>query len=90
MGIYANFKGYCMDYWVTCTSPLGELLLVSDGDALTGLYLDTQKQPVLGECRPELPVFTEAFKWLDDYFAGRKTPVSFPLSPAGTAFQKQV
>ena len=90
MGIYANFKGYCMDYWVTCPSPLGELLLVSDGDALTGLYLDTQNQPVVDECRPELPVFTEAFKWLDDYFAGRKTPVSFTLSPAGTAFQKQV
>ena len=79
-----------MDYWVTYPSPLGELLLVSDGDALTGLYLDTQNQPVVDECRPELPVFTEAFKWLDDYFAGRKTPVSFTLSPAGTAFQKQV
>ncbi len=63
---------------------------MSDGDALTGLYLDTQNQPVVDECRPELPVFTEAFKWLDDYFAGRKTPVSFTLSPAGTAFQKQV
>ena len=79
-----------MDYWVTCPSPLGKLLLVSDGDALTGLYLDTQKQPALGEYRPELPVFMEVFKWLDDYFQGKETPITFPLSPAGTAFQKQV
>ena len=79
-----------MDYWVTCPSPLGKLLLVSDGDALTGLYLDTQKQPALGEYRPELPVFMEVFKWLDDYFQGKETPIIFPLSPAGTAFQKQV
>ena len=79
-----------MDYWVTYPSPLGEILLVSDGDALTGLYLDTQKQPALGEYRPELPVFMEVFKWLDDYFQGKETPITFPLSPAGTAFQKQV
>ena len=79
-----------MDYWATYPSPLGELFLLSDGDALTGLYLDTQARPALGVQRPELPVFTRAVKWLDDYFKGKESPVTFPLSPAGTAFQMQV
>ncbi len=79
-----------MNDWVTYPSPLGELLLLSDGDALTGLYMDTQSHPALGKHRPELPVFAEVFQWLDDYFRGTESPVTFPLSPAGTAFQKQV
>lgn len=79
-----------MDYWATCPSPLGELLILSDGDALTGLYMDTQAHPVLGEYRPELPVFRRVMEWLDNYFQGKECPVTFPLSPAGTAFQKRV
>ena len=90
MGIYANFKGYCMDYWVTYPSPLGELLLLSDGEALTGLYMDTQAHPTLGEYCPELPVFAKVFQWLDSYFLGKENPIAFSLSPVGTAFQKQV
>lgn len=79
-----------MNCWVIYPSPLGELLLLSDGDALTGLYLSTQAQPCRGEHCPELPVFQQAAKWLDAYFLGLETPVVFPLCPAGTAFQKQV
>lgn len=79
-----------MDYWVTYPSPLGELLLLSDGEALTGLYMDTQAHPTLGEYCPELPVFAKVFLWLDSYFLGKKNPIAFSLSPAGTEFQKQV
>ena len=79
-----------MNYWLTCPSPLGQLLLLSDGEALTGLYLDTQVHPALEEHRPELPVFRQATAWLDNYFQGRENPITFPLSPVGTAFQTQV
>ena len=79
-----------MNYWTSCPSPLGALLLLSDGDALTGLYMDTQTHPPLGEHRPELAVFRQAGNWLEDYFHGRDAIVSFPLSPAGTEFQKWV
>lgn len=79
-----------MNYWVNHPSPLGELLLLSDGEALTGLYMDTQSCPTLGEHRPELPVFRQVAQWLDDYFCGKESAVTFPLSPAGTEFQMQV
>lgn len=79
-----------MNYWVTYPSPLGNLLLLSDGDALTGLYMDTQAHPALGEHRPEIPAFSQAAKWLDDYFRGVESPITYPLSPAGTQFQQQV
>ena len=68
----------------------GELLLLSDGEALTGLYMDTQAHPTLGEYCPELPVFAKVFQWLDSYFLGKENPIAFSLSPVGTAFQKQV
>lgn len=79
-----------MDHWTTFPSPLGTLLLLSDGKSLTGLYMHTQAHPALGEHHPELPVFQQVFKWLDEYFGGKENPIDFPISPAGTAFQKQV
>lgn len=79
-----------MKYTTNYPSPLGNLLLVSDGKALTGLWMDTES-PELGEteCR-DVSVFTAVRAWLDDYFRGMPRCIDFPLSPAGTAFQKQV
>ncbi|MBQ6396693.1 MAG: cysteine methyltransferase, partial [Oscillospiraceae bacterium] len=48
-------------------SPLGEILLVSDGEALCGLYFEGQKYvPALPEAKedPTLPVFQSARDWL--------------------------
>ena len=49
-------------YAARVPSPLGELLLVSDGEALCGLYFEGQRVfPALSEAeeRPELPVFEQ-------------------------------
>ena len=78
-----------MEYCTTYASPLGELLLLSDGTALTGLYLpghwpDCEKVP------GELPVFSAAKQWLDAYFRGEDPEITFPLAPRGTDFQKLV
>ena len=67
-------------------SPLGRVLLESDGNSLTGLWLERE---VPGEERWDLVLERAAF-WLDDYFRGRCREIDFPLNPKGTAFQKLV
>lgn len=72
-------------------APFGPLCLVSDGTALTGLWMHTENFDTSGlEERSDLSVFREAGKWLDGYFRGCPGEITFPLSPAGTAFQRQV
>ena len=74
-------------------SPLGEILLVSDGETLSGLYFEGQKYvPALPEAEkdPSLPVFKSARAWIARYFAGEKPEADLPLRAAGTAFQRAV
>jgi methylated-DNA-[protein]-cysteine S-methyltransferase len=76
----------------TLDSPIGELTLVSDGEALTGLYMDAQRH------RPELPaancsddaVLVAARRQLGEYFAGQRREFDLPLRLAGTPFQREV
>ena len=80
-----------MTFCTVYDSPLGPLTLTSDGGNLTGLWMQTQHFDVSGLTRQDyLPLFTEVSEWLDAYFAGNPVATTFPLSPAGTAFQKQV
>lgn len=75
------------------TSPLGALTLVSDGEALIGVWFNGQAHFALGLGEHEAqsdPVLDAAAQWLDNYFAG-KTPGAMPrLAPRGTEFQKAV
>lgn len=80
-----------MTYVTTYPSPLGELVLASDGAALTGLWFQGQKyfgstltKPV---SRQEVPPFDEVRRWLDDYFAGREPGFTPALRCDGTPFQ---
>lgn len=80
-----------MLFYTTCPSPIGMLLVLSDGQALTGLRLETQRPPAMPmERRDGLALFDQVQSWLEGYFQGRKPAINFPLSPAGTAFQQQV
>ena len=71
-------------------SPLGKILLESDGDFLTGARIGAQ--PLAGALfRDDLPVFAQAKDWLQAYFAGLPRPVGeLPLKPEGTPFQQMV
>ena len=72
-------------------SPLGPLLLVSDGTALTGLWMPTKNFSTDRIVQQDdLPVFRDVRLWLDAYFQGKPGNITFPLSPAGTAFQRRV
>jgi methylated-DNA-[protein]-cysteine S-methyltransferase len=76
----------------TVESPIGELTLASDGEALTGLYMTDQRH------RPELPaadgdddaVLAAAREQLAEYFARERRDFDLPLKPAGTPFQRAV
>ena len=71
-------------------SPLGTILLHSDGNALTGLRFVSSTDLPVNPSSPELPVFAQTRQWLDDYFAGRRPSVSPRIDPHGTPFQRRV
>lgn len=82
-------------YTATYNSPLGPIVIESDGEALTGLRFGDSGvgkalHPMPTQATSSLPIFDEAIRWLDDYFAGER-PCNVPrLNPQGTAFQKRV
>lgn len=83
-----------MIYTYTTLTPLGEILLASDGENLTGLWFSDQKHFAANiketptECF--LPVFDAAIKWLDIYFSGKCPDFPPPISVSGSPFQKAV
>ncbi len=83
-----------MHYICNYRSPLGRILLASDGESLTGLWFAGQKHFAKGLARAaeerELPVFQTACRWLDIYFSGQQPDFSLPLHLQGTVFQQQV
>jgi methylated-DNA-[protein]-cysteine S-methyltransferase len=77
-----------------CASPLGEMLLVAAGDALSGVYFSGQKyHPAVvatWHLDHEDPVLHAARMQLAEYFAGQRTRFALPLAPVGTPFQRAV
>ena len=82
-------------YVTKISSPVGNLLLSSDGQALTGLWLEGQKYfaAILDddtvECS-ELSIFRQTAEWLDAYFKKAPLPALPPLAPRGSAFRQAV
>ena len=75
------------------SSPIGRLLLASDGHALTGLWmLDADKHSARVEkgLTPSPETFTEVAAQLEEYFAGDRKEFTVPLAPSGTPFQLAV
>lgn len=69
------------------TSPIGDLLIESDGTAITKLiFMD---EPVKVK-RSADGLLKQAVHQLDKYFKGELKRFHLPLNPAGTDFQRQV
>lgn len=83
-----------MQYTCKYASPLGGILLAADEVGLTGLWFEGQKYFALyldkENEEKKLPVFEQAKKWLDIYFAGKEPDFKLPLHFTGTAFQNEV
>lgn len=74
-------------------APLGRMILVSDGEALTGAWFNGQKYfETAAEKWKErkLPVFDQTKKWLDIYFQGKEPDFMPPLAMKGTPFRQAV
>ncbi|UVA81397.1 methylated-DNA--[protein]-cysteine S-methyltransferase [Pandoraea commovens] len=75
-------------------SPLGEMLLVANGDALTGVYFNQQKYfPGDGATRRDgtgIKVLDAAKEQLNEYFHDGRRLFELDLAPDGTPFQKSV
>lgn len=82
-----------MTYFHRYTSPLGNIVLISDGAALTGLWFEDSKNAQLTDdtvrC-DDLSIFQTADRWLDAYFAGRQSDFLPPIALNGTPFQQSV
>lgn len=83
-------------------SPLGEILLAADREALVGLWFAGQRhQPswlaaaAVGPLPTSITVSTDAVLrrtvlWLDTYFSGHEPRFVPPLAPVGTPFRLDV
>jgi methylated-DNA-[protein]-cysteine S-methyltransferase len=83
-----------MTYFTYMDSPIGRLLLLSDGDVLTGLYMN-EWETLLAEIpdakeNATLPVLAQAREQLTAYFAGEQQAFQLPLGMQGTDFQRLV
>jgi methylated-DNA-[protein]-cysteine S-methyltransferase len=75
-------------FTTTIDSPVGPLVLTSDGTALTGVLFDPDVDPTwsTGKCA----VLDRTAAQLGEYFAGERTEFDLPLRPTGAPFQLQV
>jgi methylated-DNA-[protein]-cysteine S-methyltransferase len=80
-------------FYTVTGSPLGDLVLLGDGDALirVDLLRDLESGPGIdpGWFPDEAPL-ANAVTQLDEYFAGTRTTFDLPVGPGGTPFQRQV
>ena len=71
-------------------SPVGTLMLVSDGAALTHVAFETPKYPAPQAARGADKILDSARRELDQYFAGKLRAFATPVTPRGTPFQERV
>lgn len=74
-------------------SPVGEMIMASNGQELIGLWFaDQKKYPVFKDedavILDELDVFHQTIKWLDIYFSGKEPGFVPPLTLMGTDFRQ--
>jgi methylated-DNA-[protein]-cysteine S-methyltransferase len=74
-------------------SPIGRLLLTTDGTALTGLYMEPSRKAQSTDGRTldaTVAPLSLALRQLSEYFAGSRREFDLPLRMHGTDFQKRV
>lgn len=75
-------------------SEIGNLMLVTDGSALTGLYFaGCEHVPTVSKHwkrNDQHPLLQMVAGQLEEYFAGKRTKFSVPLRLTGTEFQEKI
>ena len=68
-------------------SPLGDIVLTSDGTSLKGLRF---AEAPCGQPAQDILPLADACRWLDLYFSGARPDFTPRLAPMGTPFQQSV
>ena len=78
--------------YATMDSPVGRLLFVGDGNAITHLHMEDATEPpgVDKDWVEDAAAFRNATEQLAAYFAGELIEFDLPLNASGTPFQKSV
>lgn len=77
-------------------SPIGKMILQSDGGSISGLYFDSSRligkaSGINSDTYDSLGVFDLARDWLDRYFAEKKPdPSEIPVCLSGSSFCREV
>lgn len=82
-----------MNTFCRVDSPIGPLLLTSDGKALTGLYTNPSRKAQSTDGWQEdagIEPLAETARQLNEYFAGARREFDLPLRLRGTGFQERV
>lgn len=81
-----------MTLYTHAETPVGRLLLTSDGDALTGLYFtDIPKAaPPAADWEEDDRPFDKVLRQLEEYFDGQREDFDIPLKLHGSPFQLAV
>lgn len=79
-----------LTYLEKTDSPLGEILLLSDGQHLTGLHFSDRINIKNDWLKQDLAVFNQTKEWLDIYFSGAEPKLTIALKFNGTPYQKRV
>jgi methylated-DNA-[protein]-cysteine S-methyltransferase len=82
-----------MNSFTYIDSPIGRLLLSTDGHALTGLYMDVPSGPprAIDEwvCDAAAGPLPQAARQLEEYFRGARREFDLPIRMQGTEFQRR-
>lgn len=74
----------------TFKSPIGFLTICEKDSQLTNLYLQQADTEIMKSFEQRSDFLYEAYRQLNEYFAGRRRTFELPVNCAGTAFQKAV
>lgn len=79
-------------YYSHYTSPVGKLLLISDGTTITGMYYPSYKHvpKISNDWKEDNSKFSKLTSELNEYFSGKRKNFDVPLQLEGTEFQKNV
>ncbi|MEO8000004.1 MAG: cysteine methyltransferase, partial [Gemmatimonadaceae bacterium] len=83
-------------WYIEIDSPIGQLVVVSSGGAITGLYMQSHRHGPVDRGRwvldseHEQPALVMARQQLTEYFAGERATFELRLGAVGTDTQKSV